>query len=49
VSDRPGKVVMEVECEGFTFTSKFDSGNLAEVEYVPKNKSGKCVYKMPLK
>ncbi|KAF4516919.1 hypothetical protein B566_EDAN008008, partial [Ephemera danica] len=30
---------MEVECEGFTFTSKFDGANLAQVEYVPKNKS----------
>ncbi|XP_065338340.1 cytosolic carboxypeptidase-like protein 5 isoform X1 [Cloeon dipterum] len=29
---------MEVECEGFTFTSKFDSGNLDRVEFVPKNK-----------
>ncbi|XP_059472079.1 cytosolic carboxypeptidase-like protein 5 [Neocloeon triangulifer] len=29
---------MEVECEGFTFTSKFDSGNLDRVEFVPKNR-----------
>jgi hypothetical protein len=32
---------MDIECAGFTFISNFDSGNLARVEEVTKNSSGK--------
>lgn len=30
-----------IECGGFLFYSNFDSGNLARVEWVPRNESGK--------
>lgn len=32
---------LDVERAGFEFFSNFDSANLAKVEYVPPNESGK--------
>lgn len=32
---------MDIHCAGFTFSSNFDSGNIARVEEVSKNARGK--------
>lgn len=35
--------IMDIECGGLTFTSDFDSSNIAKVEFVPIEKNRKKI------